>query len=152
MPEETTAADRSTLPTPEEALSALDELEYSDSEFDDLMSLYEDTMTNIQQGEIVEGTVLSIDDGTVVIDIGFKSEGSVQIDEFSNPEDIIPEPLRPTVPENLSGSQVWYAFCYVVPKSAVVAIGATRPEMDKNIRVGIREFWVQATKRITYEN
>ena len=47
-------------------------------------------MTNIQQGEIVEGTVLSIDDGTVVIDIGFKSEGSVQIDEFSNPEDIIP--------------------------------------------------------------
>jgi len=70
---------------------------------------------------------------------------------YGYPEDIIPEPLRPTVPENLNGSQVWYAFCYVVPKSAVVAIGATRLEMDKNIRVGIREFWVQATKRITEE-
>ncbi len=90
MPEESTTADKSVLPTPEEALKALDELEYSDTEFDDLMSLYEDTMTNIQQGEIVEGTVLNIDDGTVVIDIGFKSEGSVPIDEFTNPEDIQP--------------------------------------------------------------
>tara|TARA_Y100000588_G_scaffold350040_2_gene400886 strand:- start:6421 stop:8295 length:1875 start_codon:yes stop_codon:yes gene_type:complete len=89
MPEESMTADKSTLPTPEEALKALDELEYSDTEFDDLMSLYEDTMSNIQQGEIVEGTVLNVDDGTVVIDIGFKSEGSVPIDEFTNPEDIV---------------------------------------------------------------
>ena len=89
MSDESIVADKSTLPTPEEALKALDELEYSDTEFDDLMSLYEDTMSNIQQGEIVEGTVLDVDDGTVVIDIGFKSEGSVPIDEFSNPEDIV---------------------------------------------------------------
>ena len=89
MSDESIVADKSALPTPEEALKALDELEYSDTEFDDLMSLYEDTMSNIQQGEIVEGTVLDVDDGTVVIDIGFKSEGSVPIDEFSNPEDIV---------------------------------------------------------------
>ncbi|HCK11035.1 MAG TPA: 30S ribosomal protein S1, partial [Candidatus Latescibacteria bacterium] len=77
MAEETETLDRSSLPSPEEALRALDESEYSETEFDDLMSLYEDTMTNIQQGEIVEGTVLAVDDNSVVIDIGFKSEGSV---------------------------------------------------------------------------
>ena len=90
MAEETQTApkDRSALPSPEEALRALDESEYSETEFDDLMSLYEDTMTNIQQGEIVEGTVLTIDDNTVVIDIGFKSEGSVPLEEFGTIDDI----------------------------------------------------------------
>jgi small subunit ribosomal protein S1 len=90
MAEETQTApkEKSTLPSPEEALRALDESEYSETEFDDLMSLYEDTMTNIQQGEIVEGTVLAIDDNTVVIDIGFKSEGSVPLEEFGTIDDI----------------------------------------------------------------
>ena len=88
MAEETETLDRSSLPSPEEALRALDESEYSETEFDDLMSLYEDTMTNIQQGEIVEGTVLAVDDNSVVIDIGFKSEGSVPLEEFGSSEEI----------------------------------------------------------------
>mgnify|MGYP001181566333 CR=1 FL=1 len=90
MVEETQTAqmDRSALPSPEEALRALDESEYSEMEFGDLMSLYEDTMTNIQQGEIVKGTVLTTDDNTVVIDIGFKSEGSVPLEEFGTIDDI----------------------------------------------------------------
>ncbi len=90
MAEETKVVkDRSALPSPEEALRALDEAEYSETEYDDLLSLYEDTMTNIQQGEIVEGTVLTVDDNTVVIDIGFKSEGTVPLEEFGSPEDIV---------------------------------------------------------------
>ncbi len=89
MAEETeTVKDRSALPSPEEALRALDESEYSETEFDDFMSLYEDTMTNIQQGEIVEGTVLTVDDNSVVIDIGFKSEGTVPLEEFGSLDDI----------------------------------------------------------------
>ena len=89
MAEETqTVKDRSALPSPEEALRALDESEYSETEFDDLMNLYEDTMTNIQQGEIVEGTVLTVDDSSVVIDIGFKSEGTVPLEEFGTADDI----------------------------------------------------------------
>ncbi len=68
---------------------------------------------------------------------------------YGYPKDIMPERLHPAIPENLDGAQVWFAFCQVVPKSAVVAVGATRPEMDTNIRIGIREFWVEATKKIT---
>ena len=89
MADDTAVKDRSALPSPEEALRALDESEYSETEFDDLMSLYEDTMTNIQQGEIVEGTVLTVDENSVVIDIGFKSEGTVPLEEFGSIDDIV---------------------------------------------------------------
>ena len=69
-----------TLPSPKEALAALDERddrEYSDAERDEMMELYEDTFETIEQGEIVTGTVLSIHDNAVLIDIGFKSEGVI---------------------------------------------------------------------------
>jgi len=67
------------------ALSALDEKEYSDEEFASMMNLYDGTLRNIEEGEIVKGKVLAIDDSDVVIDIGFKSEGSIPLAEFGNP-------------------------------------------------------------------
>lgn len=72
-------------PSPEEALAALDESEYSESEFNEMMELYEETLETIKQGEIVMGTVRSIHDGTVVVDIGFKSEGAIPLSEFGDP-------------------------------------------------------------------
>lgn len=77
-----------TLPSPKEALAALDERddrEYSDAERDEMMELYEDTFETIEQGEIVTGTVLSIHDNAVLIDIGFKSEGVITLSEFGDP-------------------------------------------------------------------
>ena len=72
-------------PTPEEALAALDESEYSEAEFNEMMELYEETLETIKQGEIVMGTVRSIHDGIVVVDIGFKSEGAIPLSEFGDP-------------------------------------------------------------------
>ena len=72
-------------PTPEEALTALDESEYSEAEFNEMMELYEETLETIKQGEIVVGTVRSIHDGIVVVDIGFKSEGAIPLSEFGDP-------------------------------------------------------------------
>ena len=69
---------------PEDALKALDESEYSEEEFAKMMSLYEDTMHNIAEGEIVSGTVLDVDENTVVVDIGFKSEGAIPLSEFGD--------------------------------------------------------------------
>jgi small subunit ribosomal protein S1 len=74
--------------SPEEALDALDDREYSDEEFASMMSLYEDTMSNITEGEIVQGTVLAVDDSIVVVDIGFKSEGTISLSEFSDPSEV----------------------------------------------------------------
>jgi small subunit ribosomal protein S1 len=70
------------------SLAELDEMEYSDDEFASMMSLYEDTMSNISEGEIVRGTVLAIDDNGVVVDIGFKSEGAIPLAEFSDPSEV----------------------------------------------------------------
>ncbi len=68
-----------------DALNALDEKEYSDEEYASMMDLYDGTLRNIEEGEIVTGKVLAIVDSDVVIDIGFKSEGSIPLSEFGNP-------------------------------------------------------------------
>jgi len=66
-----------------------DELEaasddYTDDEFHQLVDMYEGTLTDIDEKEIVTGRVVSVDEKYVVVDIGFKSEGIVQANEFSN--------------------------------------------------------------------
>ncbi len=48
-----------------------------------LMELYEQSMTSVTEGEIVHGRVASIGDKEIVIDIGFKSDGIVSRNEFS---------------------------------------------------------------------
>jgi small subunit ribosomal protein S1 len=73
----------------------LDELEeasedYSDQEFEDLMQMYEGTLTSITEKEIVTGRVVSVDEKYVVVDIGFKSEGIVPLNEFRNAEELKP--------------------------------------------------------------
>jgi small subunit ribosomal protein S1 len=48
------------------------------------MGMYENTLNEIEEKEIVTGRIISIDDKYVVIDIGFKSEGIVAVNEFNN--------------------------------------------------------------------
>ncbi len=67
-----------------------DEDEYSMSEYEDMMLMYEDTLKNIEEGEIVKATVLRITDAAVILDLGFKSEGSVPLDEFRSSEEVEP--------------------------------------------------------------
>ena len=49
---------------------------------------YEESMRSIGEGEIVRGTVLSIDDKDVLVDVGFKSEGIISLSEFPDPSSI----------------------------------------------------------------
>lgn len=86
--ENNTASQPVSQPTSAEALEALDEREYSEEEFASMMSLYDDTMSNITEGEIVSGTVLAVAENTVVVDIGFKSEGAIPLSEFADPSEV----------------------------------------------------------------
>jgi small subunit ribosomal protein S1 len=53
----------------------------------DLETLYEKTLTTVQEKEVVEGKVISMNKREVVIDIGYKSDGIVSLNEFRyNPE------------------------------------------------------------------
>lgn len=58
--------------------------EYSSDEYNEMMGMYENTLNEIEEKEIVHGTIVSIDDKYVVVDIGFKSEGIIPVNEFSN--------------------------------------------------------------------
>ena len=50
--------------------------------YEELVALYEESMRHLEEGEIVTGRVVEITSGEVVIDVGYKSEGLVSIDEF----------------------------------------------------------------------
>jgi small subunit ribosomal protein S1 len=61
---------------------------YSNDEYEAMLELYEGTMSQIAEGEIVKSKVLRITDNAVILDVGFKSEGSVPLDEFKDPENL----------------------------------------------------------------
>src|SRR5699024_7880883 len=64
--------------------------DYTDEEFHELEGMYEGTLNEIEEKEIVTGRVVSVDaDDVVVVDIGFKSEGIIQANEF--PNDVVEE-------------------------------------------------------------
>jgi len=56
--------------------------DYSEDEYEQMLSMYEGTMASIAEGEIVKSKVLRITENAVILDVGFKSEGSVALDEF----------------------------------------------------------------------
>jgi len=62
----------------------LEERGYSESEYNELAKLYEGTLSSITAGQIVKGKIVHIGDSSVSVDIGFKSEGSVPVTEFTN--------------------------------------------------------------------
>lgn len=66
----------------------IEEKEYDEVQYKDLMRLYEGTLGKINEGEIVKGRIVAIGDSEVSVDIGFKSEGVVALTEFSKPEEL----------------------------------------------------------------
>jgi small subunit ribosomal protein S1 len=46
--------------------------------------LYEDSMKHIREGEIVSGKIVRIEKDTVLVDIGYKSEGAISLHEFDD--------------------------------------------------------------------
>jgi len=50
---------------------------------DDMLSLYEESFSNLKKGQIVEGVVVGVNEREVMVDIGFKSEGVISISEFT---------------------------------------------------------------------
>jgi len=70
------------------AVRLYNESEYSEEEFTSMFNLYDDTMKLIEQGNIVQGKVVMITNDSVIVDIGFKSEGAISFQEFGDSPDI----------------------------------------------------------------
>ena len=51
----------------------------------EMREIYEQSVRDIIEGEIVKGTILEIKDDAVLVDIGYKSEGLIPLREFRSP-------------------------------------------------------------------
>ena len=62
-------------------------------ETSDFAEAFEKTLTRIRNGQIITGTVLQIVDGEVYVNVGYKSDGIIPKNEFSNDADADPSEL-----------------------------------------------------------
>ena len=46
--------------------------------------LLEDSLVTIHNGEIVEGTVISVKEDEIILNIGYKADGIITRNEYSN--------------------------------------------------------------------
>jgi small subunit ribosomal protein S1 len=72
----TEATARAEEPEPGEG-AALDPEEY-----ERLLDMYDVSFKNFAEGEVVKGKVLQVSDSEVIVDVGYKSEGIIPVDEF----------------------------------------------------------------------
>ena len=57
----------------------------SHADFQAMLADFDAGFQNIREGEIVQAKVLRVTDSSVILEFGFKSEGSVALDEFKEP-------------------------------------------------------------------
>lgn len=62
--------------------------EYTPEEREALMRMYEETLSEFAEGEVVVGKILAVGEKEVAVDVGFKSEGTIPIEEFPNPAEL----------------------------------------------------------------
>ena len=62
----------------QEQIEGMDELS--------MEQLMESSLQSLKEGEVVHGTVVAVDSDEVLVDIGYKCEGSVPVAEFTDPE------------------------------------------------------------------
>jgi small subunit ribosomal protein S1 len=62
--------------------------EYTPEERQELDAMYEESLSDIKEGEIVAGRIVAIGDKEVTVDIGFKSEGAIPMMEFNTPDEL----------------------------------------------------------------
>ena len=55
---------------------------------DEFLAEYEKTITSFEEGQIVMGTISEIRENEIIVDVGFKSEGTISVNEFRNEEAI----------------------------------------------------------------
>uniref|UniRef100_A0A7C4MS06 Small ribosomal subunit protein bS1 n=1 Tax=Desulfatirhabdium butyrativorans TaxID=340467 RepID=A0A7C4MS06_9BACT len=75
-----TPALEETTPVAEAASS--EEMTEAGESMENLMEMYEESFKRFAEGEVVTGRIISVDRDFVLVDIGYKSEGQIKIQEF----------------------------------------------------------------------
>jgi len=54
----------------------------------DMSRIYSETLRDIKEGEVIKGRIVGLTSKEVLVDVGYKSEGIISIEEFSDPQSI----------------------------------------------------------------
>ena len=69
----------------DQSLLAIEPDEERDAEeYRKLLELYDESMRNLTEGEIVTGRIIGVTSNAVIVDVGYKSEGLIPIEEFND--------------------------------------------------------------------
>ncbi|MEA3328529.1 MAG: 30S ribosomal protein S1 [Candidatus Omnitrophota bacterium] len=56
--------------------------------FEDILNLYEKKLNEVKEGQIIKGKVIDFTEKEIIVDIGYKSEGVVPVNEFNGSESL----------------------------------------------------------------
>ena len=62
-----------------------EDVDFESPEIQEMLALYEESIGSVNEGQIVHGKIIGVTDKDVLVDIGFKSEGVINLSEFSDP-------------------------------------------------------------------
>ncbi|MBK8945280.1 MAG: 30S ribosomal protein S1 [Ignavibacteriae bacterium] len=62
--------------------------EYSNEELQTLARLYDQSFQDLKEGEIIKGKIVGITEDNIVLDVGFKSDGTISRNDFLATEEI----------------------------------------------------------------
>lgn len=82
-------------PSPDDKSSK--DVQLSDGKMENLVNMYEESFKRFREGEVVTGKIISVDKEYALVDIGYKSEGQVRIQEFKDEEGNINANLGDTI-------------------------------------------------------
>src|SRR5262249_47608034 len=57
---------------------------FDPEEYERLLDMYDVSFKNFAEGEVVRGVVLQVSDSEVIVDVGYKSEGIIPVEEFKD--------------------------------------------------------------------
>ena len=87
---------RSEAETPQQEIPEVESMKITDvsgvvydkDQYDAMVEMYDSTIKDIKEGEIVAGRVMGVSMDDVIVDVGFKSEGIIPMEEFPPPVNI----------------------------------------------------------------
>ena len=106
------------------ALPREDDAQMDPDEYARLLDVYDNSFRNIAEGEVVKGTVLKVTPSEVVVDVGYKSEGIIPLEEWHD------EGLDKVVPP-APGSQIQVLLEAVEDESGAIVLSFKKAKRQK---------------------
>ncbi|MFQ5766829.1 MAG: 30S ribosomal protein S1, partial [Acidobacteriota bacterium] len=99
-----------------------DQEDLSREEYEKLLSMYDDTFRDLKEGQVVKGRVIKVLPNEIVVDVGYKSEGLIDVEEF---------PQRDGKPAVEVGDQVEVLLVKTEDKNGYLVLSKEKAEKMK---------------------